>query len=93
VLIVHQIFALIAIVSQDAVMAPRNGLVLAAVCDLIASSLTLQEVELQEKSSVPHWKTIVDQGLRHRTSSVQQAAAAAMATTSSLIDCSLDVHR
>lgn len=89
----QKIFALIAIVSQDAVMAPRNGLVLAAVCDLIASSLTLQEVELQEKSSVPHWKTIVDQGLRHRTSSVQQAAAAAMATTSSLIDCSLDVHR
>lgn len=92
-LTVHQIFAFIAIVSQDAVMAPRNGLILAAACDLIASSLTLQEVELQEKTSVPHWKRIVDQGLRHRTSSVQQAAASAMAATSSLIDCSLDVHR
>ncbi|KAG1872410.1 tubulin folding cofactor D C terminal-domain-containing protein [Suillus subalutaceus] len=77
----QKIFAFIAIVSQDAVMAPRNGLVLGAVCDLIASSLTLQEVELQEKSSVPHWKRVVDQGLRHRSSSVQQAAAAAMATT------------
>ncbi|KAG1772386.1 TBCD protein [Suillus occidentalis] len=86
----QKIFAFIAIVSQNAVMAPRNGLILAAACDLIASSLTLQEVELQEKTSVPHWKRIVDQGLRHRSSSVQQAAAAAMATTSSLIDCSLD---
>ncbi|KAG1885037.1 TBCD protein [Suillus subluteus] len=89
----QKIFAFIAIVSQDAVMAPRNGLVLGAACDLIASSLTLQEVELQEKSSVPHWKRVVDQGLRHRSSSVQQAAAAAMATRSSLIDCSRDDFR
>ncbi|KAG2129100.1 TBCD protein [Suillus clintonianus] len=89
----RKIFAHIAIVPQDVVLAPRNALVLAAACDLIASSLTLQEVELQEKSSVPHWKKIVDQGLRHRSSSVQQAAATAMATTSSLIDCSSDVHR
>ncbi|KAG0693184.1 ARM repeat-containing protein [Suillus ampliporus] len=89
----RKIFAFIAIVPQDVVLAPRNGLVLAAACDLIASSLTLQEVELQEKSSVPHWRRIVDQGLRYRSSSVQQAAAAAMATTSSLIDCSPDVHR
>ncbi|KAG1751240.1 TBCD protein [Suillus lakei] len=89
----RKIFALIAMVPQDAVMAPRNDLVLAAACDLIASSLTLQEVELQEKSSVPHWKRIVDQGLRHRSPSVQQAAAAAMATTSSLIDCSPDDFR
>ncbi|KAG2155948.1 tubulin folding cofactor D C terminal-domain-containing protein [Suillus bovinus] len=80
----QKIFAFIAIVPQDAVMSPRNGLVLAAACDLIASSLTLQEVELQEKSSVPHWKRIIDQGLRHRSSSVQQAAAAAMATTNSM---------
>ncbi|KAG2361705.1 TBCD protein [Suillus spraguei] len=89
----QKIFAFIAIVSQDAVMASRNGLVLAAACDLIASSLTLQEVELQEKSSVPHWKRIVDQGLRHKSSSVQQAAASAMATTSSLTDCSPDDFR
>ncbi|KAG1906602.1 tubulin folding cofactor D C terminal-domain-containing protein [Suillus fuscotomentosus] len=86
----QKIFAFIAIVSKDVVMSPRNGLVLAAACDLIASSLTLQEVELQEKSSVPHWKRIIDQGLRHRSSSVQQAAAAAIAATSSLIDCSPD---
>ncbi|KAG2047927.1 ARM repeat-containing protein [Suillus hirtellus] len=80
----QKIFAFIAIVSKDVVMSPRNGLVLAAACDLIASSLTLQEVELQEKSSVPHWKRIIDQGLRHRSSSVQQAAAAAIATTKSM---------
>lgn len=78
---------------ESVVLASRNGLVLAATCDLIASSLISSEVELQEKSSVPHWRNIVDQALRHRNSAVQHAAAAVMTTMSSLTDCSSDVLR
>ncbi|OAX38758.1 ARM repeat-containing protein [Rhizopogon vinicolor AM-OR11-026] len=89
----QKIFAFIAIVPEEVVLAPRNGLVLAATCDLIASSLTPSEVELQDQSSVPHWRNIVDQALRHRSSPVQQAAATAMTTKSSLMDCSPEVLR
>ncbi|OJA17158.1 hypothetical protein AZE42_00195 [Rhizopogon vesiculosus] len=91
--ITYQIFAFIAIVPEEVVLAPRNGLVLAATCDLIASSLTPSEVELQDQSSVPHWRNIVDQALRHRNPLVQQAAAAAMTTKSSLMDCSPEEFR
>jgi len=89
-LIIHQIFTFIAVVPHGVILAPRNGLVFAATCDLIASSLTREEIEV---SSVPGWRNIVDQALRHRSSSVQEAAAAAMATISSLTDCSSEVHR
>ncbi|KIJ17787.1 hypothetical protein PAXINDRAFT_167765 [Paxillus involutus ATCC 200175] len=90
----REIFNLIGHVSKDAILAPRNEQVLSATCSLIAVSVTLQEVQqTQDQSSVPHWRHLVDQGLRHRGINAQEAAAAAMATVSSLTDCSVVVQR
>jgi tubulin-specific chaperone D len=42
---------------------------------------------------VPHWRTIIDLGLKHRKSTVQVAAASALAEVSKLVDCSAVVQR
>lgn len=42
---------------------------------------------------MPRWRQIIDLGLKHRNSSVQEAAANAMAVVSRLVDCSLVVQR
>ena len=77
----------------DIIRSPRNELVTAAACQLIASSITLKEILLEGQSSVPHWRTIVDLGLKHRKSTVQVAAASALAEVSKLVDCSAVVQR
>ncbi|KAF9241181.1 tubulin folding cofactor D C terminal-domain-containing protein [Melanogaster broomeanus] len=84
----QEIFGLIGHVPEDIILGPRNEQVLSATCGLIATSITLQEVQqVQDQSSVPRWQYLVDQGLRHRGINAQEAAAAAMAT---LIDvCAL----
>jgi len=84
---------LLAKVPQDVIQAPRNELVAAAACQLIASSISIIEIQLDHKASVPHWRKIVDVGLRHRSRLVQEAAAQAMATVSKLVDCSSVVER
>lgn len=89
----HQIFAYLAKIPQDVVQAPRNELVTAAACQLIASSITATEVQQDQNSSVPHWRKLVDVGLRHRSSAVQEAASEAMAAVSTLVDCSSVVER
>ena len=75
------------------IRSPRNELITAAACQLIASSITLKEMLLEGQSSVPHWRTIVDLGLKHRKSTVQVAAASALAKVSKLVDCSAVVQR
>ena len=75
------------------IRSPRNELVTAATCQLIASSITLKEILLEGQSLVPHWRTIIDLGLKHRTSTVQVAAASALAEVSKLVDCSAVVQR
>jgi hypothetical protein len=67
--------------------------VTAAACRLISITVTLPEIQLEAKSSVPHWRKIVDHGLKHRTAFVQEAAAEAMSTVSKLVDCSSLVIR
>jgi tubulin-specific chaperone D len=42
---------------------------------------------------VPHWRTVIDMGLKHRNSTVQEAAAYALAEVSKLVDCSAVVQR
>ena len=42
---------------------------------------------------MPHWRTIIDLGLKHRKSTVQVAAASALAEVSKLVDCSAVVQR
>jgi hypothetical protein len=55
--------------------------------------MTVTEINLGQRSSVPGWKRIVDTGLKHRVPAVQVSAADAMATISNLTDCSSDVAR
>ncbi|KAH9480301.1 Tubulin-specific chaperone D [Psilocybe cubensis] len=71
----------------------RNELVASAACRLIANSITITEINLGPQSSVPGWKKIVDNGLKHRITLVQEAAALAMQEISNLTDCSADITR
>lgn len=71
--------------------ATRNEILLAAACDLIGASISHAEIVLQDQSSVPHWKTIVEMGLRHRNASVQESATKAFGAVSRLVDCSSDL--
>ena len=71
----------------------RNDLVVAASCQVIANSMTVTEIRLGEGSSVRLWRKIVDVGLKHRSTAVQEAAADAMRTISDLTDSSADVSR
>ncbi|KAI0061711.1 TBCD protein [Artomyces pyxidatus] len=71
----------------------RHELVTAAACELIASSISLEEIQLSTRSTVPHWRKVVDVGLKHRNSTVQEAASNAMNVVSRLVDCSATVQR
>lgn len=89
----QEAFSFLADVPIDMIRSPRNELVTAAACQLIASSITVKEILLEGQSSVPHWRTIIDFGLKHRKSTVQAAAASALAEVSKLVDCSAVVQR
>ncbi|KAH8998594.1 TBCD protein [Lactarius akahatsu] len=86
-------FSFLADVPVDMIRSPRNELVTAAACQLIANSVSHKEILLEGLSSVPHWRTVIDLGLKHRKSTVQEAAAAALAAVSKLVDCSSIVQR
>lgn len=60
---------------------------------LIAASISRAEIDMDMQSSVPHWRKVIDSGLKHRNSTVQEAAAAAMSRVSALVDCSIIVRR
>lgn len=77
----------------DVIKSPRNELITAASCHFIASTISLVEIQLDKKSSVPHWREIISVGLKHRSQNVQEAAAAALAQVSKLVDCSAVVDR
>jgi hypothetical protein len=55
--------------------------------------MTLTEIKLGEGSSAKLWRKIVDVGLKHRNTSVQEAAADAMRVITDLTDSSVDVSR
>ncbi|KAG6814258.1 hypothetical protein H0H92_015373 [Tricholoma furcatifolium] len=75
----REIFRWLAHVPFDLLVGPRNAIVTAASCRLISITLTSAEL-LNEITSVPRWRELVDYGLKHRTPFVQEAAAAAMAS-------------
>ena len=75
------------------IRSPRNELVTAAACQFVASSITLKEILLSGESSVPHWRAMLDLGIKHPKSTVQEAAASALAEVSKLVDCSAVVQR
>ncbi|ETW81590.1 hypothetical protein HETIRDRAFT_383952 [Heterobasidion irregulare TC 32-1] len=82
------IFSYLAAVPLVMIQSPRHELVTAAACRLIATSISLSEIQLEQRSSVPHWRKIIDTGLKHRNSDVQEAAAEALGEVSKLVDCS-----
>ncbi|TDL17863.1 ARM repeat-containing protein [Rickenella mellea] len=89
----RQAFTYLALIPSTTILSPRNVLITEAACKLIAESISPKEIELNEASSVPHWKTIIDEGLKSRNTTVQEAAATALASTSRLVDCSQVVQR
>ena len=70
----------------------RQELVAAAACRLIAASISLAETQ-HAQSTVPHWRKVVDSGLKNMNVTVQEAAADALAAVSGLVDCSAVVER
>ena len=90
---VVQIFSFLNKVSMDVIQTPRNEAVAAAACALIASSITKNDITQEDGQPVSHWRKIVNVGLRHRSQTVQEAAAEAMAAVSKLVDCSPVVER
>ncbi|KAI0269819.1 TBCD protein [Gloeopeniophorella convolvens] len=89
----QKIFTFLVDIPMNVIQSPRNELVTATACQLIASSISLKEISLEGQSSVPHWRSIIDMGLKHRKSSVQEAAASAMSAISGLVDCAAVVQR
>ncbi|KAG6850743.1 hypothetical protein H0H93_009366 [Arthromyces matolae] len=87
----RKIFRCLSNIPSAVVVGPRNAVVTATACRLI--SITLSQPELQtETTSVPHWRDIIDYGLKHRLTSVQEAAANAMASVSRLVDSSDTIY-
>ena len=89
----RDIFSRLALVKPATLTAHRNELITAEACRLIATTLTLHEVELKDRGAVPHWRKVVEGGLCHRSATVQDEAAAAMASLSELVDCEKTVKR
>ncbi|KAI9443203.1 TBCD protein [Lactarius indigo] len=83
----QEAFTFLADVPVDMIRSPRNELVTAAACQLIANSVSLKEILLEGQSSV------IDLGLKHRKPTIQEAAAAALAAVSKLVDCSSIIQR
>ncbi|KAF8583340.1 ARM repeat-containing protein [Ramaria rubella] len=69
----------------------RNEQILEATCQFLAHTLSMSAIQL-DSSPTPRWRIIIDQGLRHRETNVQEAAANAMQALSMVTDCSSDVH-
>jgi len=78
---------------MEVLQSARNEIILAAACDIIGASISSTEIELLDKSSVPHWRSIIEIGLRHRNASVQESATGAFGAVSRLADCSSDLTR
>jgi hypothetical protein len=71
----------------------RNETLLAAACDLIGVGISSAEIDLLDKSPVPHWKFILEIGLRHRNILVRGSATKAFGLVSRLVDCANDLTR
>lgn len=91
--LLRQTFSHLASVNNEILFGPRSGTTTAAACQLIGNAITLTEIELKEKSSVPSWRKIIDHGLRFRLQDVQEVAAEAYATISKREDLSSDVKK
>ncbi|KAF9454706.1 ARM repeat-containing protein [Macrolepiota fuliginosa MF-IS2] len=91
--LLRKTFSHLSLVKDDLLFGPRSSIVTTAACQLIGNAITLSEIELKERSSVPQWRKIIDHGLRFRLETVQEAAATAYATISKREDLSDDVEK
>ncbi|KAF7314250.1 TFCD-C domain-containing protein [Mycena kentingensis (nom. inval.)] len=80
----HEIFACIELVPERVLLGPRNELVTAAACTLVARSISRAETEMPPNAL---WRKLLEGGLKHRNVMVQEAAAGALRALSSLVDC------
>ncbi|KAJ7670233.1 TBCD protein [Mycena rosella] len=83
----RQAFGCLALIPESVLLGPRSELVTAAACGLLEQTITLAEINLHADSAVPNWRKVLDFGLKHRSTPVQEAAAAAMGAVSRLVDC------
>lgn len=88
----EQVFAYLSTVPLATIQSPRQEDITEAACRFIAAGISLPETQ-HAQSSVPHWRRVVDSGLRSKSAAVQEAAAAALAAVSRLVDCSAVVDR
>lgn len=86
-------FGCLALIPERVLLGPRNELVTAAACSLLARTITRAEIDLKTQSAVPSWRKLLDFGLKHRNAPVQEAAADAMGAVSRLVDCAVVVNR
>jgi tubulin-specific chaperone D len=70
----------------------HNEQILEAACRFLANTLSISAIQL-DSSPTSRWRTFIEQGLNHRDTDVQEAAAGALRRLSMLIDLSSDVHR
>ena len=82
-----QAFAALSNVPIATIQSSRQELVAAAACELIAAGISYAETQ-HSQSTVPHWRQVVDSGLRSKHIPVQEAAAAALAAVSREVHCS-----
>lgn len=87
-----QVFTYLVQVPTDIIESPRHDLVTTTACNLIANGISALDMNFDD-TSVPHWRKIVNIGLKSKNMSVQEAAAGAMAAVSELVDCSAVVDR
>ncbi|KAF8917124.1 ARM repeat-containing protein [Mucidula mucida] len=89
----RNIFKSLSAIPYSVLVGPRNEIITAAACEFIAQTVTLSEIELHDRSSVPKWRQVLDHGLKHRSIPVQEAAANGIGAISKLVDCSSVVRR
>lgn len=90
---ISQVFRYLSYVPMKVLQNTRNEILVAAACDFIAVSISSTEITPLRQSSVPHWKSIVEMGLRHRNGVIRESAAGAFGSVSRLADCSDDLTR
>ncbi|KAF7365242.1 TFCD-C domain-containing protein [Mycena venus] len=89
----REAFACLSLIPERILLGPRNELVTAAACSLLARTITRAEIDLKAQSAVPNWRKLLDFGLKHRSTPVQETAAEAMGAVSQLVDCAVSVNR
>ncbi|TFK86795.1 ARM repeat-containing protein [Polyporus arcularius HHB13444] len=88
----RKVFAALSNVPLTMIQSSRHDLVAAAACRLIASGVSLAEIQ-HSQTTAPQWRQVVDSGLKSKSVTVQEAAADALAAVSRLVDCSAVVQR